>query len=237
MLSKFALIIGYPGEPGEENFCEGVNTDVANFQHYLKSIHGGAWNDDEIHAELNISKRELKKWIIYLSNFDYSVIIFAGHGEYNTIQYQTEIQINKYESILENELITQTERQLIMLDCCRVKGKTLVEDSFIKSFSLESSSHISKDIYRMLFDNNLSESVQDLIKVYSCSINETARDLGIKGGLFSKSLIDSAKGNENLSIYKTFSKAKDIVITQSRNKQHPQIEKPRSGLSFPFYIS
>lgn len=54
MLSKFALIIGYPGEPGEENFCEGVYTDVETYERYLKSIHGGAWNDDEIHSELNI---------------------------------------------------------------------------------------------------------------------------------------------------------------------------------------
>lgn len=237
MLSKFALIIGYPGEPGEENFCEGVYTDVDNYENYLKSMHGGAWNEDEIHSELNISKQELKNWIIYLSNFDYSVIIFAGHGEYNILHQQTEIQINKYETIFENELITPTDRQLIMLDCCRIKTRTLVEDSFIKSFSIESSSNISRDVYRMIFDNKLSESVQDLIKVYSCDIDETARDLGRKGGLFSKSLIDSADGREDLSIFKTFSKAKDIVITQSRNKQHPQIEKPRSGTSFPFYIS
>lgn len=54
MLSKFALIIGYSGEPGEENFCEGVYTDVETYERYLKSIHGGAWNDDEIHSELNI---------------------------------------------------------------------------------------------------------------------------------------------------------------------------------------
>lgn len=237
MLSKFALIIGYPGEPGEENFCEGVYTDVETYERYLKSIHGGAWNDDEIRSELNISKRELKNWIIYLSNFDYSVIIFAGHGEFNTIQHQTEIQINKYESILEDELISQTERQLIILDCCRIKSRSLVEDSVIKSFSIENSTQLDRDIYRAFFNTKLEKSVHDLIKVYSCSINETARDLGIKGGLFSKSLIDSAKGKENLSIYKTFSKAKDIVITQSRNKQHPQIEKPRSGISFPFYIS
>ena len=51
-------------------------------------------------------------------------------------------------------------------------------------------------------------------------LDETARDLGIKGGLFSKSLIDSAKGNENLSIYKTFSKAKDIMMNK-RNCARP----------------
>ena len=237
MLSKFALIIGYPGEPEEENFCEGVYTDVENYERYLKSIHGGAWNDDEIHSEINISKRELKNWIIYLSNFDYSVIIFAGHGEYNLFHQQTEIQINKRETILENDLMISTDRQLVILDCCRIKSKTLIEDSVIKSFSAEDFSDVDRFLYRNIFDIKLSESVQDFIKIYSCDIGESARDLGRKGGLFSKSLIDSAKGNENLSIYKTFSKAKDIVITQSRNKQHPQIEKPRSGISFPFYIS
>ena len=237
MLSKFALIIGYPGEPGEENFCEGVYTDVETYERYLKSIHGGAWNDDEIHSELNISKRELKNWIIYLSNFDYSVIIFAGHGEFNSIQHQTEIQINKYESILENELISQTERQLIILDCCRIKSRSLVEDSVIKSFSIENSTQLDRDIYRAFFNTKLEKSVHDLIKVYSCNIDETARDLGRKGGLFSKLLIDSAEGKDDLSIFKTFSKAKDLVVKQSIDKQHPQIEKPRSGISFPFYLS
>ena len=39
MLSKFALIVGYPGEKGEENYCEGVYTDVENYENYLKTLH------------------------------------------------------------------------------------------------------------------------------------------------------------------------------------------------------
>ena len=237
MLSRFALIIGYPGEINGENYCEGVLTDVYNYTNYLQSINGGAWEDGDIHYKINISEKELKSYLSYMSRFDYSVVIFAGHGEYSEKYGQTIIQINKNEYILENELLTNTDRQLIIMDCCRVKSKVLVEDSFHKSFSMESKIFQDRLLYKNRFNQLLEKSVHDVIKIYGCSVGETARDLGRKGGLFTKNLIESASGIEDLSIYKTFSKAKNIVVTQSRNKQNPDIEKPRSGVSFPFYIS
>lgn len=237
MLTRFALIIGYPGEINGENYCEGVLTDVSNYTNYLESIHGGAWEDNTIYHKIDISKKELESYISYMSRFDYSVVIFAGHGEYSEKYKQTILQINENECILENELQTGTDRQLIIMDCCRVKSKALVEDSFYKSFSLESKINQDRLLYKMRFNQLLEKSMHDLIKVYGCSVGESARDLGKKGGLFSKNLIDSASGNNDLSIYKAFVKAQNIVVTYSRNKQNPDIERPRSGVSFPFYIS
>ena len=43
-----ALIIGNPGTPGKENYCQGVIKDVGNYKAYLKSPLGGMWSDEEI---------------------------------------------------------------------------------------------------------------------------------------------------------------------------------------------
>jgi hypothetical protein len=90
----------------------------------------------------------------------------------------------------------------------------------------------------MRFNQLLAKSINGIVEVYSCSVDEYSQDISEQGGLFSSKFLDSASGSENLSIFKTFEKAKPRVQRLSRNRQTPVIIKPRmNGNTFPFYIS
>jgi hypothetical protein len=245
MINKKALIIGYPGILGEEGYCEGVLHDLDNYQDHFTSIHGGAWNIDhkdvsknEVFVKLSITKDELVQYIEYFNGCaEYSVFVFAGHGRYHS-RYGTIIQLNEKEEIQISEIFLNTDRQLFIIDCCRrVSTQRLIESNLKKSLSMENFSD-NRDIYRAHFNRLLNNSIKGIIEIYSCSIDEFSMDISGSGGLFSSILLDSATGNENLTIFKTFEKAKPLVKSRSRNRQNPIIEKPRmNGLSFPFYIS
>jgi hypothetical protein len=238
MENRKALIFGYPGEYNTENYCEGVFHDIENYKKYLLSNHGGAWiESDEVHTEISISRERLSAYINYFDRkADYSLIVFAGHGEYNLGKKQTCLQLNREESILVSDLYNGNKRQLLIIDCCRKISKILIE-SRIQDSAIYKSFSNNSDAYREKFDQMLKASVEDKIEVYSCDIDEYSRDISNKGGLFSYNLLDEAKGNEDLTIYKTFEKAKPHVIETSRNMQNPVIQRPRTGNSFPFYLS
>ncbi|MDR0606028.1 MAG: caspase family protein [Bacteroidales bacterium] len=245
MINKKALILGYPGIPGDEEYCEGVYHDINNYFEHFTSINGGAWNadcpessEDEIFKELSITKKSLFEYINYFNKCaKYSVFIFAGHGYY-TRQYGTIIQINNTESIPVSEIKFNAPRKLFIIDCCRkISSTRLIESNLRKSISIECFSD-NREVYRARFDRLLNNSVEGTIEVYSCGINEYSQDISDRGGLFSSKLLDSAIGNENLTIFKTFETAKSFVQKMSRNEQNPIIVKPRmSGVSFPFYIA
>lgn len=238
MLNRKALILGYPGEIGDEHYCEGVIHDLEGYKHYFGSIHGGAWDiDSEVFTELNITKSKLSEYSDYFKReADYSVIVFAGHGEYDTRFQQTRMQINRISSILVNDIKGWTNRQLLIMDCCRKRTQVFIKSRIQDSMTIESFSN-NRDIYRSRFNELLEKSVEDTIEIYGCSIDEFSQDISNRGGLFSYQLLNSAKGDETLSIYKTFAKAQQIVQELSKNKQTPVIHRPRSGITFPFYIT
>lgn len=238
MLEKRALIFGYAGISGDENYCAGVLKDIENYKNYLKSFHGGCWEDSEIDSCNDVSKDSLLKAIAEVSQTcDYSVVIFSGHGQYNSDYEETEIEINNSETVLEHELYTVCDRQLIILDCCRKPTKILIQDSINKSlsFGMESFSVLDKDYYKSEFDRQLNSSVKGEIKVYSCSVGQFSSDNSEKGGVFSYSFLKNAVSDEDLTVSELFFKTKKYL--EGRAEQIPVIEKPKSGMSFPFYIA
>lgn len=238
-LSRRALIIGYPGEIGDKDYCKtGVNADITNYKQYLTSLHGGAWESDEIDAVKNITKDELQNYLLFLGNFDYSLLIFSGHGGYNIYTATTEIQINKNESVSVDDLFTDCERQLFIFDCCRSipeKMQKLLEKSV--NFATTESYTDIRDIYKAQFDSYLKNSTKGIIQTFACNITETAQDWGARGGMFSYHLLHSARGDQDMSIKDVFEIAGQKVIKSSGGRQHPQLYRPRSGETFPFYLA
>lgn len=239
MIRKHALIFGYQGESGDENFCTGVPLDLENYKNYLMSPHGGCWEEDEINCCLNVKKESLLQAIEYINtDIDYSVVIFSGHGQFNSLYGETELELNSQETILVSELYTGCMRELYIFDCCRVPSQIPIQESVIKSFSFseENFSNYEKIYYKNLFDDLLQKSVSGRVEIYACSKGETSTDLSHRGGLFSVNFLNQATGDEDLSVYKTFYNAK-LYLEQNKAKQHPEICKPRSGKTFPFYIA
>ena len=72
MLRRKTLIIGYPGEEGDDNYClQGVTADINNYTNHLYSIHGGAWELSEIDNDnMNISYLQLQTKLNSFYNVD-----------------------------------------------------------------------------------------------------------------------------------------------------------------------
>ncbi|MBD5427340.1 MAG: caspase family protein, partial [Treponema sp.] len=162
----------------------------------------------------------------------------SGHGGYDDNESTTKIEINKNESIAVEDLFTRCERQLFIFDCCRSIPRLLQEseDSYYFA-STEADYSYLRNIYREKYNSYLRNSAKGIVQIFSCDIGETAQDWDKRGGLFSYNYIQSAKGDRDLSVKDVFDIADQKVIKASGNKQHPQICRPRSGATFPFYIA
>jgi len=241
MITKKALIFGYPGEKGGENYCSGVFHDMHGYYSHFTSLCGGAWKvREEIFIEKQpITKKRLKKYIEYFNcEAEYSIFIFVGHGEYHE-DYGTIIQLNAKEKISEFDLsLDNVSRRLNIFDCCREKTIFPMQGRYLKeSYISQSFSASNVELYRECFNSLLGASIKGNINIYSCSINERSKDISNLGGLFSYHLLRNTIGNENLSIYKAFKKAEPIVKRLSSYEQNPVIDRPRvNGNSFPFYL-
>lgn len=234
-MKRIALILGYTGKG--EDYCEGVEKDISNYKKYLMSLHGGAWEENEIKTCFNVTKKSLLDFIEkVVSEYDYALIVFSGHGCYSLEKNERIIQINDNEAVYESQLETDCPHQLTILDCCRKYPEVLNKSIREQCFSVEDGSYgIERKIYRNKFDNLLSQSVEEHITVYACSRDQYSNDDSEFGGDFTVSLLRNASGNSDLTIFGTYNKAKQEMEKKGK-KQVPQIHKPKNGYSVPFYI-
>lgn len=233
-MKRIALILGYTGNG--EDYCEGVEKDIPNYKNYLTSFHGGAWKEEEIQTCFNVTKSSLLH-CIQTVKADYALIIFSGHGCFDVGRNETQIQINDNETVYESQLETKCPRQLTILDCCRKYPEILKESIKENCFFAEDSSfEYKQDLYRTRFDTMLSDSIDEHITVYACSRDQYSNDDSEFGGDFTVSLLRSASGDKDLTIFKTYQKAKK-TMQDAGKKQIPQIHKPKNGKSVPFYIA
>lgn len=128
MASRKALIIGYPGEKGANNYCKGVNHDMENYKSFLTSPLGGAWSEDEIQILYKPIKEAVRQAVQSLKYVSYAKIIFSGHGAYSPIHGSTFLELNKNEAIDAAELRGACRKQTIILDCCRAVAKVITEE-------------------------------------------------------------------------------------------------------------
>jgi hypothetical protein len=246
MIEKAAFIMGYTGKPGSDSYCGGVVEDVRNYYNYFHSNNGGAWNGDDAQLEdsqrelfrvLDADKYKLQEYINYCNRYvEYVVLVFAGHGYYDK-RFGTIIQLNNREEISVDEIQFDADRQLLILDCCRMASpKILREERMDKSISSALFAQSLRELYRKSFDRKLTSSAKGRTEIYSCSVGEASEDISRQGGLFSIKLLKAAQGNSNLSIRQAFNKAEDGVVKFSRGKQRPVFRKTEKGIDLPFYL-
>lgn len=247
-MKRFGLIIANPGEEGRENYCEGVNKDVRNYENFLCSPVGGAWNKSEIHILQKPSSLEVLSAITQAKQADYAFIVFAGHGHYSADKRSTMLNLRPSVDIDSAVLRDGAKKQTVILDCCRkIERPMLVEKRAALAFADSAASRMSTVNCRKYFDREVERCPNSLVLVHSCSIDQTAADDSGKGGLYSYNLIDSTNDwasslsiNSSLYFSRSIVKTHEIAAAQvsrlSSNRQEPEIEKPRSEPYFPFGI-
>jgi hypothetical protein len=247
MASRKALIIGYPGEKGANNYCEGVNLDIENYKSFLTSPLGGSWSEDEVKILYKPTKEAVSQALQSLKYVNYSKIIFSGHGAYSPIHDSTFLKLNKNEAIDSAELRGACRKQTIILDCCRKVKRAITEEKIMLK-EAEAAMALNPEKCRILYDKRIEECDTGFIVMNACSINEKAYDDSSRGGYYSyyliKSAIDWADRNIGsffmsphfFSVVSAHNTTSTKVLNLSGGQQNPQIEKPRSDPYFPFAI-
>lgn len=246
-MNRKALIISNPGESGAENYCAGVLKDVVNYQSFLTSPIGGLWFGSEISAMNRPSAADVRSKMKELSNSDYALVMFCGHGWHSTAVGSTCIVLREGQEIDSAELRLTNTSQTLVLDCCRKKGPWTPTARVLDERLAKAMPRINPDDCRKYYDKRIEECDGGLVVMYACSIGEFANDDSEKGGLYSFNLLNGSKGWARSSTVDTSSKA-DILsvvgahdqaatlIRESGGRQTPHIEKPRTSPYFPFCI-
>lgn len=243
-MKRRALLISYPGEDGQPDYCPGVNEDIKHYRNFLTSPNGGSWLPDELEHLPCPALSQVRNSVGKLQYYDYSLVAFSGHGWYSTIENSTILCLRKGVQMDHVELRHGAPRHTLILDSCRLRHAfPLIEEQMMK-FAADAV-HLDPGRCREVFDQAIQASPKTTIVAFSCDsetdTGETAADTP-QGGAYTASLLTIARNWAKqtrqvaaLSVIEAHDAAARHV-TARWDQQHPQIEKPRSGPYFPFAV-
>lgn len=242
-MQKKILILSNPGKEGADNYCEGVNKDVINYQKFFESSRGGNWNTNEIEHLLQPSKELVLKRIGEMNELDFSIIVFSGHGYSQGTKTFLELQPVGDNDIEVNDLECSGHKRIIITDCCRKPWYPMEERAdYAFEHVLESVNELFNT--RAFYEQKILEADTMNVVTYSCDLGEVSYDDSRLGGNYSSALLHVAtsmeKKNEyglyeSANIVEVHNKAK-VIVTRKESDQNPQITKPRTGKYLPFAV-
>lgn len=242
-----AIIVGNPGERGEQSYCAGVDIDLGAYPAFLGSALGGAWREDEVKVLRRPSVQEVRTAIAELKRADYSLAVFCGHGHVDARSGSTILTLKRDHEVDSNELRVGAPKHTLILDCCRVVAPRIALDEAMRK-AMVAKVALDPDTCRTYYEAALRECADGLIVLFACAESETANDDATLGGIYSSSLISSAQQWSNSRGFQTATHAYPFTVVRahadaaarvdvlSGGRQHPNIQKPRSAPYFPFGI-
>ncbi len=242
-MNRLAIIISAPGGYDKTtDYLQGIEKDVGNWYNFFSSDIGGAWDKTEIEVipdptinDINNLQNHLKK-----NTYDFVILAFSGHGEYNDIERTNMYYINN-EIIPESKFLFDVKRQLSIFDACRVYNPNLRKSrSNARHFSNSGQEQYSRKKCKELYNNAILELPSVKGYLYSCSRGEGAIDTD-NGGLFTLNLIEAIETISNqksgiITEYQAFDKAKTYTLEESNNEQNPSY-KLQKNARFPIGVS
>lgn len=248
-MKRRILIITNAGKVGEENYCEGVFKDKANYVAFFKAGYGGYYSDSEIRTFDKPTKANVREELSLLTKdgIEFSILIFCGHGWYSTVSSSNIFQLNdSNEEIDSLEFRAGAKKRIVIEDNCRMPHKEYINENLIKGFSAMALSdghrrQVSPEQCKIYYNNKITSCPEQIIIGQACGVGELAGDSPTNGGYYSGSLLkktvrtaETDLQSFDLSIsYKTYSfplchnNAVPLVISLSGNTQNPKLEKPR----------
>lgn len=254
-MKRLALVVGNPGEQGDEHYCEGVLKDMDAYQAFLKAPVGGMWTNEEVVPLLRPTARALQERLNKLEQYEYALVIFSGHGDYVRSEGTTYLSLGAGEHIDSRKLIGVAPKQTTIIDCCRkyrievvLKGIFEGIERMAKALATVNPAHC-----RQYYDKRIADCPEESIVMWACSVNEYSNDDSEHGGVYSYALrgaaqdwfeekrksIDTSANYSILSVVQAHEEARERVARRTAGKKHPQnpqIEKPRAAPYFPFAV-
>jgi hypothetical protein len=239
-MERRALIIGHPGEGQQDR--TGVRTDVREYVAFLMTEHGGFWHPTEIRQLIRPSVPDVIAAVERLQDADYSLVVFAGHGN----QHRGYTFVGLEDGLLDSDDLRTGTKQTIILDCCRVeRAPALLEEELAKSFE-KAAKDRNPARCRLLYDKRIERCTRIAVKVYACAPDEEAAGNSLTGGYYSNHLLSAAShwamaqdsgAVDVMSIVDAHEIAGSAVARRTRGAQNPCIDSGRSGPPyFPFAV-
>ena len=243
MPTRRALLAASPDD--SNSTLPGARQDVYNYEEFLLSIEGGAWEQNEIIKLFNPAKAEFLRSVASLSFADYVFIAFSGHGEHHVGKqlYETSLHLTATESCYVYEINPNNKRHFVAIDTCRaVVSVKQVLDERVVAMANAARPQITRQQARALFDETFASAEEGRVVAYSCKVDQAAGETP-SGGFFSKSLVDesakwamAARSMAVLSVRESFDLAQSKTYKLNA-PQWPELHAGRRLHHFPFAIS
>ena len=221
---------------GNTDDLRGVPVDVSAYYSFFTSPIGGNWCDEEIEILMNPTQRCLFRRIATIENadYDYLIVIFSGHG--NEMNDGTILTINgEGETIVLDDLTNLSQRQLLIIDCCRSRMLLPVDLAFTDEGATMLS--MSRDPIRQAYEERIWDSMPQEVILYACDDGEKSMDSS-EGGLYSHYLLNAAQMLSTTSrspfvcVGRVHFKAMSMMRQDDPSmEQHPQILQPRCAVN------
>ncbi len=183
---KVFIIKGFSKSTEERILDENFANSYADF---FKLCAGGAYTLDEVIYLAEPSYSYLKE-NIYNQKLDYGIIVYIGHGANQ--QNNQLFQLNAEEIIKPGQFILNSEKQIIILESCRVLAQFIsfvdLSDkipAFEKGGILRNALKLEES--REIYDSHIKRCAEGTMICYACRIGEEAYSF-----MFSKMFLQHA---------------------------------------------
>jgi Caspase domain len=245
-MDRGALLIGGPGYLGDQHYLVGVERDLETYRSFLLSPLGGAWASDEIRVFKNSAKSDVVSATKSLQSVNYSLVLFFGYGRYDESYDDTVVDLGNGDELSCNDLKVGAPKHTLIVDCCRSRAIIALDEALAKAE--REAPRLNAADCRIYYDAHIGKCPTGNVTLFACSINESADESSERGGFYSwglvsaatrwltRSSIDTSKQYDILTITAAHEEAAVAVRRRTADRQNPVIEKPRSGLYFPFAV-
>ena len=188
-MNRKLLLISNSGTPS--NFLPGVSKDIAEYNTFFQSDEGGAWMSTEIMREESLTVEKFCNVLKSLTDIDYLMIVFCGHGYTNThgVRY-LELSENEDISIFDIRALVRCRLTLIT-DCCAsvfVPRLQMITES-LRTFSYGGKLLRRRVQCREAYNKAImSLPENNYFYAHACSLGESAGE-DEDGGYFSQELL------------------------------------------------
>jgi len=231
---------------GDTSDLQGVSVDICSYYDFFTSPVGGNWCNDEIEILESPTKRQLFKRIDEIDNadYDYVITIFSGHGM--EVDDDIVLTINgEGEDIVLDDLTNLSEKQLLIIDCCRVSYALQPVD--LTSITSETTAFsMSRDPIRKAYEECIEKAMPQEVILFACNEGETSTDtVDENTRSYSQHLLDATQealaGTRSpfISVNRAHSWAAALMRENPFVRQRPQIQcscRPRH-LRLPWAVN
>lgn len=240
-MMRHCLLIGAPGSHAQANHLPGVSIDMANFERFVLSNIGGAWEPDEVTTLVNPTTTELFMALQRSSSCDYSFTLFSGHGGVSTVNNRTFLEINtRGDSVPAETLINRSPKELVIVDTCRsyFTPVELFGEEFVKAYRVDR----IREAHRAFFDSIVGQAEPGFIILYSSSVGEAANDTE-SGGAFTQAILTAAQSIQHsgvrpgvVYVNRAFETSRQAVTNRFRQQNPCMVGSVRRRSWFPLAV-